>query len=407
MKGFFDLKKSNFDPKNPQSCASCGLYKNCQSPKMKPYGKNKKGVLFLGDFPDTIDDKRGKQWQGRTGRLLQKTLSSLGFDLFKDGLSYNACNCITPKSEQPSPHQIYCCRKNVLKVIKKHKPRIVILLGNAALQSLIARVWKKDLGGITKWRGFYIPDRDLNAWICPTYHPSFVSQKEEKNNLNVAMTIWKQDLRRILELIEQPLPEYKKEEDSINYIAKTKDLKAIIPVLKKADILSFDYETTGLKPHRNAQKLISVGVTTEKGSWGWLNTSTRSKLFAEVMKSKVPKTAHNLQFEDSWTYFKIGVPVNNWKWCSMNAAHILDNRRGITGLKFQTFVNFGVGDYDSLVSKYLKSPAKEGANALNNIQDFIKEYGERELLKYNVLDSIFGYKLTLKQMKEINANTTK
>ena len=71
-------------------------------------------------------------------------------------------------------------KKLALKIIEKYKPKVIILLGGSSLLSMIGYRWKKDLGGITKWRGWTIPDRDFKAWICPTFHPSYVDRKQEK-----------------------------------------------------------------------------------------------------------------------------------------------------------------------------------------------------------------------------------
>ena len=403
MKGFFDLKQnSKIDINKPQSCASCGLYQNCKSPRMKPYGNFAKKVLILGDAPSDLDDKRNQPWQGRVGRHLQRTLKSMGFDIFEDALCVNACHCKPMDDESPTPHQIYCCRKRVMTTIKRYQPNVILLLGSIALQSIIGGQWNKGLGGIDKWRGFHIPDRQLNAWICPTHDPAFVLKKEESGGANLAMTIWKQDLLQVLKHIDKELPTYHDESKDVTYLKNAKELKLLIPDFIKADLLSFDYETTGIKPHRKEQELVSVSAVIGEGqAYGWMNDKAAARLFAKVLKSKVPKTAHNLQFEDVWSAVKLNTKVQNWKWCSMNAAHVLDNRRGITSLKFQTYINFGVADYDSQITSFLKSKAAEGANALNKIKKFIKQHGTKELLKYNTLDSIYGFKLTVKQMNEI------
>ena len=57
-------------------------------------------------------------------------------------------------------------------------------------------------------------------------------------------------------------------------------------------------------------------------------------------------------------------PVRGWYWDSMIAAHILNNQAGVSGLKFQTYVHFGVIDYSSEISPYLKSDDKS-ANGIN------------------------------------------
>jgi len=402
MKGFFSEEdiKTDINPKSPQSCASCGLYKDCETPNMKPYGNFNKKVMIIGEFPEARDDRAGKPFQGRKGRRLERAFKQFGFDIFEDAININSVLC-APEN-LPTPNETYCCRAKVLKYIKQYKPKLIVLLGSFALKSIIGHIWKKGLGEVGKWRGFHIPDRSLKAWVCPIYDPYFVEHKEEKNGDNLAQLIWEQDIRAIVKQIEIPFPRFKKEEDRITYINKPKELKSILQKLINAPLLSFDYETTGLKPHLEEQKIVSVSACIGHDCYAWMNTPIMQKLFNRVLASKVPKTAHNLQFEDIWSDVKMGQVVHNWVWCSMNNAHILDNRRGITSLKFQTYIEFGVADYDSHISPYLKSPPKEGANALNRIYEAIKIYGEKDILTYNGLDSIFGYDLTVKQMERIH-----
>jgi hypothetical protein len=120
-----------------------------------------------------------------------------------------------------------------------------------------------------------------------------------------------------------------------------------------------------------------------------------------LAKGKIKKSAHNIAFEDLWSKVILGREVKGWWWCSMNTAHILNNTRGISGLKFQTFVNFGVAGYDDHIAPYLESPPKDGANAFNRIKEYIKKFGIKPVLTYCALDSLYGYKLTLKQMETI------
>ncbi|MDZ4226536.1 MAG: uracil-DNA glycosylase, partial [Candidatus Pacearchaeota archaeon] len=203
MKGFFTLKetqsKSIPDGKR-LSCSACGLYKDCLSPQMEAFGNFKKKILIIGEAPGEIEDKNGKPWQGKTGRLLQRTLQKLGLDLFEDCLNINACLCrpMDKSGENRAPYnnEILNCRQKVLQVIEENKPEIIIPLGNSALQSLLGNRWKKDLK-ITRWRGWTIPDRDFNAWICPTFHPSFI----ERSDKGAEEVIWTQDLERIIDLI--------------------------------------------------------------------------------------------------------------------------------------------------------------------------------------------------------------
>ena len=77
----------------------------------------------------------------------------------------------------------------------------------------------------------------------------------------------------------------------------------------------------------------------------------------------------------------------------MLGAHTIDNRGGITSVKFQAYVLLGVPEYSSVVGPYLY--AKE-ANGLNQID----KAPVRDLLLYNGLDSLLEYRVMLKQ-KEV------
>jgi len=123
------------------------------------------------------------------------------------------------------------------------------------------------------------------------------------------------------------------------------------------------------------------------------------KPFTDLLqRTTVGKIAQNMKFEDNWTNVRLHIPVNNWIWDTMLASHILDNRPRVTGLKFQTYVQFGIIDYDSEVNPYLLAVDAKNANAINRIDELLKKPdGEKLLLKYCAMDSIFEYRLAMLQ----------
>ena len=59
MKGFFstgETSSSNMPEGKILSCITCGLYKDCISARMKPYGNNKKNILVCGEAPGEWED---------------------------------------------------------------------------------------------------------------------------------------------------------------------------------------------------------------------------------------------------------------------------------------------------------------------------------------------------------------
>jgi DNA polymerase len=398
--GFFSTKQTQSDLRpdgKTYSCASCGLYRNAVNPKMKPFGNFKKGILNIGEAPGKSEDEKSKQWQGKTGRLLQRTYEKLGIDLFEDCLNINAVNCRPIENDNnrtPTNHEITCCRNVIVsKLIKEYQPSIIILLGGNAVYSVIGHRWMRDLGGISKWRGWTIPDKDYKAWICPVFHPSFVEHSEGSE----VQLIWEQDLQRIFELIKEPLPKYR--EPRIEIIDDLSVLNKI-----ERGMITFDYETTGLKPQAVGQRIVSCAVAVnENHAYSFLIPETRRErqpLVDLLANDNIEKIAHNMKFEQGWSVVRLKQSVENWVWDSMQAAHLLDNRPGITGLKFQAFVNFGVVDYSSEIDPYLKA---ENANGINKIEKLISTpSGKEKLLTYGGLDAVYEYRLAIKQMKTMN-----
>ena len=106
------------------------------------------------------------------------------------------------------------------------------------------------------------------------------------------------------------------------------------------------------------------------------------------------KIGANIKFEDRWVRRMFGRPVRRWVWDTMQAAHVLDNRPGITSLKFQAFVRLGQGDYDSVVSPFLKA---DGGNQRNRI----READLDKLLLYNGMDAVCTWEVAKQQRKEM------
>lgn len=77
------------------------------------------------------------------------------------------------------------------------------------------------------------------------------------------------------------------------------------------------------------------------------------------------------------------------------AAHVLDPRGGVTGLKFQSFVRLGTPDYSHHIRPFLESDG--GGNSVNRIREI--EIGT--LLKYNAMDSLLEYHVGESQRKEL------
>ena len=396
IKGFFSLLKTQSNVQTPRipRCGLCGLYKYCISPKMPPTGEGGKKILFVAEAPGENEDRENIQLIGKVGKYLRrKYLRPLGIDLDRDCWKTNALICRPKDNKKPEDYMIEACRPNLMKTIRKCKPNVIILMGEVACKSLLKEIWKDNLGKISRWGGFCIPCTEPNVWIIPTYHPSYVMRMDNE----VLDRIFKKHLQLgISKAKNKPwveIPNYEKEIEII--IRPAQVAKAIKEFIKKGGVSSVDFETNCLKPEGKGTDIVSCSICWRGRrtiSYPWQGESIDAT--DDFLKSPLPKIASNLKFEDRWSRAKLGHPVKVWYWDTMIAAHVLDNRPDITGLKFQAFVLLGARPYDEHIKPYLQAKKGSRFNRIN-------ELDLMELLLYGGLDSYLEYWLAMKQIEQM------
>jgi len=402
----FELSEKEIKQKNKKqkkyTCEDCGLYKNCLSPKMKSTGKGKKKILIVAEANGKKEDEKNIQLIGKSGQLLRDYLEDVNLDLDEDFWKTNAICCHPENNRTPNNKEIKCCRKNLFETIEKYKPKVIIPMGKIALESLLGERISGRIKNVnySDWVGEIIPDQELKVWICPVYHPSYILRNEWDI---VLKKIWKKSIDKAIQIVEKPFYIHNYEKDVITYKDKKDAIECMRNIKANGNIVVFDYETTGLKPHREGHKIICCSISDGILSFAFpfFENKDFKKEWRKLIGSK--KTfciAHNARFEGLWTKKILGFSVKNWYWDTMIAQSIIDNRK-TTKLKFWTYVKFGVLGYDNEIDKYIRGKKKgediKSANAFN----LIENVPIKELLKYNALDSLFTYKLYENQLYKI------
>ena len=393
MKGFFSDSAFTTETKPLRfpECGTCGLYRGCQSPKMEPTGKGRKGILIVGESPGVEEDAKGIQFIGKSGQYLRKVLRKIGIDLEEDCWKTNAVICHPPNNKTTRNHMRYC-QPNLLNTIERLKPTVIIPLGKMATESLIGWLWKEDFGSMGRWVGWRIPCRRYNAWICPTYHPSYALRQ---NDPMLDRTI-EDHLRKAFEYEERPAPVSDYRKKILIYLEIDRVVTLIGAVSSNIDSfgpIAFDYETNMLKPDSKNARIISCAIRWKEGCVAYPWHGKAIEATGRLLKSPIPKIAANMKFEDRWTRKEFGHGVRNWHWDTMLAAHVLDNRSSISSLKFQAFVKLGQENYDHHIRPFLKG-GEDGTNR-------IEELDLKELLLYNGMDALLEYELAMLQMGEM------
>jgi uracil-DNA glycosylase family 4 len=421
MSGFFDA--GEFRVKESETieaqrnlrvpaCGACKLHKHCKSPKIGPQGEFEKKIMVVTAAPGATDDKTGELLKGDVGSIIRLELRKRGIDLEKDCIKIAAVNC-RPEDDEVEDSHIAYCRPILWNAIKKYKPRSILLLGDVALKSFLGHRWKKEIGTIRKWRGWVIPDQETQAWVVPVFHPVYIEYNKDSaapKLFNKDLDTFKRQLNRIDERYDFPVHDPK---EKVRLLYKATDIIQEIQSLIKSEpsYAAFDYETTGLKPHKEGHKIVSCSIAWRPDSEGYdqgrfedldciafpVNDDPDIKnALRKFLKSPIKKIASNMKFEEAWSRTILNTSVNNWHWDTMIAAHFLDCREGITSIKFQYYVKYGVVDYDSHIEYYLQSDGRS-ANDFNRIYQIPID----DLLLYNGIDSVAELLVAEDQMTEV------
>jgi len=402
-KGFFKsseiaAKKLSNAPKVAQ-CGKCKLYKTCKSPYMKPTGKNKIRILHIAEAPGAIEDRRNEQLVGTVGQFYRRIWKRIGVNI-DDCVKTNANLCRPPNNEKPNKTRVLCCKPNLMQCIKEYNPHVIIPLGENALTSLIGHKFDKSLGGITKWRGFIIPDKEFNAWICPTFHPSYVTRETAPE---YAEKLFIQDLKHAYKMLDVPLPKSVDHQGQIEFIKHHKDITHWLQLLVMGDVqlTAFDFEASGLKPHKDGHYIRTCAISCSPDHCVAFpvpkSKDFRMWLTRYLATNSIKKIVANLKFERDWSKWMFDIKINGIFFDTMIAAHFLDNRPKITSLDFNNYVNFGIEPYDRAVSKLLKTPNDADANQFNRIGEIDLE----SLMLYNGMDSKTEFMNALVMMDRI------
>ena len=393
MTGFFP-EETKVKPLHvlPQ-CGLCALLnEGCRTKKMPVAGDGRRGIMVVGEAPGQAEDERGRPFVGKTGQVLRRVLAGHGIDLDRDCWSTNALICHPPGNKVGNEARIDYCRPNVFKAIADLKPKVIVLLGGAAVKSVVGRLFRPDPGGAFKWAGWTVPSVDLNAWVCPTFHPSFLLREENP----LLDRLFGAHLGKAVSLTRRPWktpPDYR---GAVRVMNDPQEAAAAVQEMTAAGLpAAFDYETNMLKPHHERSFIACASMSNGVRTVVFPFVGEVVPAFVAFLKSKVPKVLYNAKFEMAWSYFVLKTRVKAVTWDGMVQAHVLDNRPGICGLKFQAFVRLGQGDYNSAVSGYLKSP-RAGGYAENRV----KAANPRELMVYCGMDSLLEFLVYEHQKRE-------
>ena len=161
--------------------------KNIKNCKLKEYatnlvfsdGNNKSKIMIVGEGPGANEDKEGVPFVGRAGQLLNKMLLSINLDR-KNVYITNVVNYRPPENRKPTEEEIARYLPYLTKHIEIINPKILLLLGSTALNTIIG-----NQEVISKARGKWI-EKDIgkcSTLVIPSFHPAFLMRQPDQKKM--------------------------------------------------------------------------------------------------------------------------------------------------------------------------------------------------------------------------------
>ncbi len=160
-------------------CIQCPLGKLGRTNVVFGSGNPDAKLMFVGEGPGQDEDRLGKPFVGRSGKLLDKIFECAGMNRAEVFIS-NVVKCRPPNNRKPLENEVLTCTNLLLfNQIKIIRPKIICTLGATALQGLLNDYQIK----ISAVRGKPIVARNLPDYIIlPTYHPAYILRNPKELN---------------------------------------------------------------------------------------------------------------------------------------------------------------------------------------------------------------------------------
>lgn len=169
------------------ACAGCDL---CGSRSTVVFGEGDPAasVMIVGEAPGAEEDRTGRPFVGRAGKLLDRFLESVGFGR-ESVYICNVLKCRPPGNRNPTPEEIAACSPYLRRQVELVDPKVILAVGTFPAQTLLGTT---ETIGRLRGRVHDFEGRPL----IPTYHPAAVLR-----NPSWIRPVW-DDLQRLRAVLE-------------------------------------------------------------------------------------------------------------------------------------------------------------------------------------------------------------
>lgn len=161
------------------SCKRCDLSRTRINPVFGE-GSENADIMFIGEAPGSNEDKQGRPFVGRAGKILDELLASIDLER-EDVYIANILKCRPPNNRNPERGEIESCTEYLDAQIEMISPKVLVPLGNFAFQYLFQK-YGLNAEKISVVHGKIFKKTTLfgTVYIVPMYHPAVATYNPNK-----------------------------------------------------------------------------------------------------------------------------------------------------------------------------------------------------------------------------------
>ena len=165
-----------------KKCEKCPLHKTCSKPIPWDWVFESK-IMVIWEAPGAEEDKQGKPFVWRSGKLLTSILEPLWFVRDKDYYITNIVKCRPPDNRDPKDDEINMCSEYLIEQIQTMKPTIIVTLWRFSMNFLLPdlKIWEAH-GNIYKLTNLRWQEIKHPPYILPVYHPAVALYKPSQKD---------------------------------------------------------------------------------------------------------------------------------------------------------------------------------------------------------------------------------
>ena len=143
-------------------------------------GNQNSHLMIVGEGPGQKEDEIGKPFVGDAGKLLDKMLKAINIER-KNIYITNVVNYRPPNNRKPEPAEITRYSEFLREHISIINPKILILMGSTAMESLFGNKIKisKERG---VWKELIINQKTYLTMI--TFHPAYLLRQPDQKKIS-------------------------------------------------------------------------------------------------------------------------------------------------------------------------------------------------------------------------------